>query len=555
MTARKLLLLGMIVVLLVGGAYRVWQLVWVGRFDTVVRGGTVFDGVNPPYKADLGIRDGRIARIGHLWLACAGRVIRARGLVVAPGFIDVHAHVERNFPKGCKPFQAPNFVLQGVTTLVTGNCGTSEVDVCRIFDRLEQCGSQVNVATLVGHNSVREKVMGRVPRTPTPNELRAMGDLVAQGMKEGALGLSTGLGYAPGRFADKAEVLSLARVAAEHGGIYVTHIRDEGANGQAALAEAIAVAREAELPLHVSHFKVSSRREWGSAAQRLALLGAAAQEGLRVTIDHYPYSASSSTLELLLPDEAVEDRSQLKRRLRDPHEREAIITAMLERLKANGWTDLSFARVAYCQSQPDATGHSISDLARRHPPCIGRLTSNPHRGSETSDRLRAEASVALDLYRRCNPQMVYEDMAEDDVATIMRFSQTSFGSDSGVRDNAQGRPHPRGWGTFPRVLAHYVRENPTLSLQEAIRRMTALPATTFGLTDRGRIRVGGWADLVVFDPHEIRDTATYDQPLNQPEGIRYVIVNGKVVAEDGHTTAAHPGRPIRRESAASASCR
>src|SRR2546423_1284230 len=317
-----------------------------GDFDLVVRGGTVLDGLGgAPVRADVGVRAGRVACVGSIKETGAARVIEAAGLVVAPGFIDVHTHVERNLPEGAKPFLAPNFVRQGVTTLITGNCGTSRLDVGAMLAQLDRNGSQVNVATFVGHNSVRRNVMQRESRAPTLQEMDRMKHLVATAMEEGALGLSTGLAYVPGAYANKEELVGLARVAAQKGGLYVSHIRDEGVNGYDALAEAISVGESAGMPLHISLFKASGRSQWGTALLRLGLVDDALRRGTRVTIDQYPYAASSTSLDIMLPSWALaDDSARVAARLRDPQLHTRVLTDMLAQLRRSGWGDHSFPR-------------------------------------------------------------------------------------------------------------------------------------------------------------------------------------------------------------------
>jgi N-acyl-D-aspartate/D-glutamate deacylase len=522
-----------------------------GDFDLVIRGGTVLDGLgHPPVQADVGVRGGRIACVGLIKETGAARVIEAAGLVVAPGFIDVHTHVERTLPEGAKPFLAPNFVRQGVTTLITGNCGTSRLDVGAMLARLDRSGSQVNVATFVGHNSVRRNVMQRESRAPTPQEMDRMKHLVAAAMDGGALGLSTGLAYVPGAYASREEVVELARVAAQKGGFYVSHIRDEGINGYDAVAEAISVGESAGLPVHISHFKASGRSQWGTAPLRLGLVDDALRRGMRVTIDQYPYTASSTSLDIMLPSWALaEDSSRVAARLRDPQVRARVLADMLAQLRRGGWDDYKFARIVYCPFNLALNGLTIPQASAKQfaaPVADGRVQHVSAQSGEPS--VERQAEVILDLIAHGGAQMIYFDMDEQDVTAIMRHPDTMFGSDSSVRgEDTQAVPHPRGFGTFPRVLASYVRENHTLTLEEAIRRMTSLPAHIFGLGQRGQIAPGFWADLVIFQEQSIGDRATYDNPLIPPVGISDVIVNGGVVFEDGHLTGAMPGRAIRHD--------
>jgi N-acyl-D-amino-acid deacylase len=524
-----------------------------GSYDLVIANGLLLDGLgHEPLRADLGVREGRVSCVGSFAGAEARRVIDAAGKVVAPGFIDVHTHVERNMPTDRRPFLAPNFVRQGVTTIITGNCGRSELPVGAMLDRLGRNGTQVNVASFVGHNSVRRRVMGMAARAPTEAELSEMRGLVERSMTEGALGLSTGLAYLPGAYARRDELVALARAAGVGGGIYVTHLRDEGARGGAAIEEAIDIGSSASVPVHISHFKAQGRSQWGTAGSRLALVDEARRRGLRVSIDQYPYAASSTTLEVLLSaGDSDEGAPRSREGLRDPRARAQLRAGMFERLRENGWNDYSFARVAYCPSNLSLNGLDLAQIAARRvgasaAPTAATLPAT-HSAVRDESAVERQADLILDLLAEGGAQMIYFDMSEDDVAAIMSHPDTMFGSDSGVRmENAPAVPHPRGLGTFPRVLGHYVRGLHLVSLPDAVRRMTSLPAQTFGLKERGQLVEGYWADIVIFDADSVTDMATYDSPLLPPEGILYVIVNGVPVLEAGRLSEASPGKPLRR---------
>jgi N-acyl-D-amino-acid deacylase len=535
-------LMGLACVGLAFSLYWGWQTIFLGPYDLVIYNGRVLDGLgHVPIEADIGIRDGRIVVVGNLWGALTDRVIDAQGQIVAPGFIDVHTHIERNMPGGARPFRAPNFVRQGITTIITGNCGTSVLSVRDLFNRLEQHGTQVNVTTFIGHNTVRRRVMKSDDRGPTQAELEQMKKLVDRAMEDGAIGLSTGLAYVPGRFAQLDEIVQLARVVAAKGGRYVSHIRDEGIEGMEAIQEAIRVGEQVRLPVHISHFKVSGRRQWGTAQDRLDLIAEAQRRRLQVTIDQYPYMASSTGLDILLPPSALAGTvADQRRRLRDPRTRSQIRSEMFSLLRRNGWKDYSFARIAAYSAESSLNGSTIADVSTLRPTRAQTLNGTADNG------LVKQADVILDLVTRGGAQMIYFDMSEDDVITIMRNPDTMFGSDSAVRsENMDALPHPRGMGTFPKVLGRYVREQHILSLEEAVRRMTSLPASIFGMSDRGQISEGCWADLVIFNERKILDRATYESPLQPPEGISYVIVNGAVVFEKDHFTKSAPGKVIR----------
>jgi N-acyl-D-amino-acid deacylase len=535
-----------------------------GRFDLVVAGAEVIDGLGgKSFLADIGIREKRIACIGTFGPNAGRRVIHAEGLTVAPGFVDVHTHVERNVSPTA-PFIAANFVRQGVTTLITGNCGRSFLRISELFRDLEKTGTDINVASLIGHNTIRLRVMKQSGAAPSAKQLEMMKELAEAAMSDGALGLSTGLEYVPGTFASTDELVALAKALEPSGGIYASHLRYEGSKGEEAIREAISIARQSGIHVHLSHLKVQGPLQWGSAQQRLDLVKAAEAEGLRISMDQYPYAASSTGLAILLPSWVSEGGLNLsRRRLGDPAIRKRVRDEMIRDLRALGWQDYSYARIAYCESDRSLVGQSISEVAHRRESArpgdrqaARALVKSTATASQIepagATELERQADTVMDLYSHGGAQMVFFNMNQADVETIMRNPEVMFGSDSSVRQaDSDDLPHPRGLGTFPRVLGTYARDQRLFSLEEAIRRMTSLPATTFGLTDRGQIKTGYWADLVVFDGGRIHDTATYEKPLSAPEGIEYVLVNGSVVADHGVLTTALPGMAIRHVVAAS----
>lgn len=526
-------------------------------FDLIISGAEVIDGSgHETFYADIGIRDKRIVCIGDLTGARSESRIDARGLTVSPGFIDVHTHIERNVPAN-STFVAQNFVRQGVTTLITGNCGRSFLDIGKFFKLLEANGSQVNIASLIGHNTVRQSVMKQSSDAPSPQQLKQMSALVDRAMSDGAFGMSTGLIYVPGTFAKTDEISALAIPVARNHGIYVSHVRDEGSKGNEAIREAIAVGEETGAHVHISHFKAQGPKQWGSAQDRLNLLKTAQDLGLTVSLDHYPYNASSTGLAVLLPSWLSDgDLSAARRKLSDPVIRARVRNEMLAQLHSNGWQDYSFARVAYCQFDQSLMGLSIPEITETrkaagstsHHSSELRRSDSKKNPSEVESKLLQQADTVIDLFSRGGAQMVFFDMAEEDVETILKDPTVMFGSDSSVRgEDGTSRPHPRGFGTFPRVLGLYAREKGLLSLEEAVRRMTSLPATTFEIRERGYIRVNYWADLVIFDRNRILDRATYEEPLNLPDGIVYVIINGSVVLDQSGPTTVFPGMVLRHQ--------
>jgi N-acyl-D-amino-acid deacylase len=498
-------------------------------FDLLIRGARVVDGTGSPwFRADVGVRDGTIAAVGSLGEASATRVVEARELILAPGFIDVHTHVEdevENLP------DAANYLRDGVTTIVTGNCGGSKTDLAAFFTRLEQLGLGPNLASLVGHNAVRRKVMGSDDRRATPDEITAMQALVDTAMRDGAVGLSTGLIYVPGTYAGTDEVIALAEVAARHGGVYATHLRSEGLEVMAAIAEAIEVGAKARIPVEISHFKISSPKLWGRAEEIIALVDQARLKGIDVVVDQYPYEWSSTGLSTTLPSWALAGgQEKLIDRLRDPATRARIAGDMARQLKAEGYRDYSYAVVAACESDRSLEGRSITEINKLR----GRRRGVKH-----------EIETILELMEQGGARMVFHKMSGDDVERILRYPNAAVASDGRIIEHGVGVPHPRSYGTNARVLAEYVRGRRLLTLEETVRRMTSLPARTFGFHDRGLIRVGGAADLVLFDPERIADTATLASPHSYSVGFALVVVNGTVVVEDDALTGTRPGAILR----------
>jgi N-acyl-D-amino-acid deacylase len=512
-------------------ALLLWSTFVLSGYDLLLRNGRVIDGTgNPARFADIAIRDQRIVALGKL-KGDAKREIDLEGLIVAPGFIDVHTHAEDilGLP------EAENFVRMGVTTLVLGNCGSSKVAVAEFFAEVEKTRVSANVATLIGQGSVRGQVMGgSFARTPTDEETDRMKALVRQGMIDGALGLSTGLIYLPGTFSKTEELIGLAQVVAEFDGIYASHMRNEGHRIFEALDELFRIAREGGTRGHISHLKLSGRSAWHQAERVLAAIEKARAEGLDITHDQYAYTASSTGLSQLVPQNAREGgRTKFMERMRDPARKETIVAEMKKFLQTRGQEDYGYAVIASFKKDPALNGFNVREAAMKK------------RGSDALDE---QIELILEIEAEGGASAVFHGMNEEDLQTFMRHPNTMIASDSGVRRWQQGVPHPRGYGNNARVLGRYVRELELLRLEEAIRRMTSLPATTFGLADRGVVREGAWADLVVFDPGKVRDHAGFDDPHHYASGFRLVLVNGEAVVEDDGHTGARPGRVVRRRS-------
>jgi N-acyl-D-amino-acid deacylase len=524
--------------------------------DILIRGGAVIDGTGrPARRADVAIAGSRIEAIDLLPDAGAARVIDATGQVVAPGFIDMHSHADFVLP-GLPT--ADSKVHQGFTLEVVGNCGASPAPLTparrqdvidsaglavpalawdwttfrSYLDVLSRQGLSINVAPLVGHGTVRVLVMGPGDASPTADELRAMALEVRRAMGDGAVGFSTGLIYAPGVYADTDELVALTRAAGEAGGFYASHIRGESDSLLTAIAEAIEVGRRASVPVEISHLKAAGRSNWPRMAEAIALIDAARGEGLDVTADMYPYPAGSTALSALLPPWVhAGGREPLLARLADPADH-ARIRAALDgpgMARDAGWEGIA---IAGSPARPEYEGQTVAAIAAR----LGRSP--------------AEAVIEILRQTKGDTDMVLFMMSEENVALGLRQPWVMIGSDGEGRaaegPYGTGKPHPRNYGTCPRFLGHYVRELGLLPLPEAIRKMTSLPAGKLGLRDRGRLEPGAVADIVVFDPATIADTATFAEPHRYPSGIPWVLVNGEPVIAGGQHTGRRPGRVLAR---------
>lgn len=499
--------------------------------DIFIKNGKIIDGTgNSWYNGNIAVRNGKIVAMGRDINFTAKKTIDASGLIVAPGFIDVHVHLEGD---ELKDPVAKNFIYDGVTTVVTGNCGSSNLDIARYFQFLDSLKLSINVATLIGHNDIREKIMGRANRKPTDEELQQMKTLVEKAMQDGALGFSTGLIYIPGTYSKTNEIIELAKVAAHYKGIYATHMRDEGDNVTDAINEALRVAREAKLPVEISHFKLSGQQNWGRSKETVPMIERARREGIEVTIDQYPYTASSTSISTLLPEEIMADgQDSVIARLQRPAVKKYAINYLLARLAKRNLKHYSYAVVANFPPNTSYNGKSIEQ--------INLLKGRKHTASD-------EAQTIIDIVLKGGATAVFHGMSEDDLKHIMRYPFNMFASDATIREFNAGTPHPRGYGTNARVLSRYVRELKVISLEEAIRRMTSLPAQTFQLKDRGLLKEGMAADIIIFNEKEVKDVSTYDQPHAYSKGFYYVLVNGVLTADNQKHTGERAGEPLLRQ--------
>jgi N-acyl-D-aspartate/D-glutamate deacylase len=496
--------------------------------DVVIRNAMIYDGTGQPgYRGDLAIRDDRIVAVGRFGIARGARMLDGVGLVVAPGFIDLHTHCDL-------PLLRPetranrNYLMQGVTTVVTGNCGAGPADVAAYFKKLENGGTGTNVIHQVPHNAVREKVLGNANRPPTAAELKKMEDLVEQGMRDGAWGLSTGLIYTPGVYAKTDEIIALAKVAARHGGFYASHIRDESTGVLAAIDEALTIGREAGLPVHISHLKASGRKAWGKSADEVALIRAARAKGQAVTADQYPYTASSTSLSAtVVPPRFREgSRKDFIARLDDPAQGPAIRRAIESRIE--GREGGKAIRIASYSKKPAWQGKSLAAIA--------------------TGEGRSLLDVVLEIERNGGAQIVNFGMSEEDVQIIMKQPFVATASDGSSQVPGNTVPHPRSYGCFARKIGRYAIEEKVIALEQAIRSASGLPADILHLTDRGYLKPGYHADVVAFDPNRYRDTATYEKPHQYARGVVYLFVNGRLVIEEGGYKAMLAGKVLRHTS-------
>ncbi len=504
-------------------------LVAAQQYDILITNGKILDGTgNHWFYADLAVKDGKIIAIGKLKQQNAKRVIDAKGLMVAPGFIDVHTHIEGEEKRTPS---AENFIYDGVTTVVTGNCGSSQVDMRNYFSFIDSLQTSINIAALIGHNSVRRTVMGTARRDPSETEMQQMILLVEEAMKYGAVGFSTGLIYIPGTYSKTDEVVRLAAAAAKYNGVYASHIRNEGDSVAVAIREAIQIGYLNNMPVEISHFKVSGQQNWGRSKETIAMIEAARNEGVDVTIDQYPYTASSTSLSTLIPDEILADgQDSIVARLNRPDVRKYVIASMLKSLKKRKLKHFSYPVVANYRFDTTLNGKSIEQ--------VNLVKGRKHKAS-------AEAETVIEMMINGGAQMVFHGMGEADVKRIMQYPFNMFASDAGIRAFGSGVPHPRGYGTNARVLAKYVREEKVLTLEEAIRRMTSLPAQKFQLKDRGLLKEGMAADIVIFDAATVKDHSTFEQPHQYSTGFQFVIVNGQVVVDDGTHNGTRSGKALK----------
>jgi N-acyl-D-amino-acid deacylase len=531
-----------IFVALVVASFAAWQIRTSSQataFDLLIRNGRIVDGTGSPwFLGDVGIKGDTIVAIDRRLDAGTAHVIDASGLVVAPGFIDVHSHGEAR-DDGQDAIGNPgaeNDVRQGVTTILASPDGGGSVRVGEFLTRVAMAKPAINVGTFIGHGAVRGAVVGQVNRPATDGEMVRMRDLVRTGMRDGAFGLSTGLFYVPGNYAPLSEVIDLASVAGEFGGFHQSHMRDEAAGVLDSVRDTIAIGEQGHLPTQVTHHKIIGKTNWGKSVDTLRLIDEARARGVDVTIDQYPYTASSTSIQggLLPPWVQEGGREKMLERLRDEASLKRALAAITTAIQVDrGGGDPANIVLAACPFDPSLAGKSLAQVLRdrKRPP--------------TPDQA---ADIVVEIVQKGGCSAIYHAISEDDLVRIMRHPATMIASDAapGLPTFGKDVPHPRAYGTFARVLGVYVRERKVLTLEDAVRKMSSFPARRMGLADRGVLRNGMKADVVVFDPQTIVDKATFENPHQYAEGVHDVIVNGVVTLEGGKITSGRGGQALRR---------
>jgi len=493
--------------------------------DIVIRGATVYDGTGQPGKiGDVAICQDRIVAVGDFKVAGNPKILDATGLILAPGFIDLHTHSDRALT--VEPTnQNLNYLRQGVTTVVTGNCGFGPANVADFYKKLEKVGVGSNVIHQVPHNAVREQVMGNVDRTPTADELRKMEEVVDQGMRDGAWGMATGLIYTPGSYCKTDELIALSKIVHKHGGFYASHIRNEGTEVLAAIEEILEIARKVGLRVHISHIKVSGVNAWGRGGDVVAVIRRAQEQGIRVTADQYPYTASSTSLAATVISAKFRTGSDadLRKRFDDPELGAALRANMTKNLSGRGGGKI--IRIAQYKANPKWQGKDLATIA----------------AEEKKDVI----DLAIEIQKNGGASIVNFGMNDEEVRLFMKEPWVATASDGSARVPASDVPHPRSYGCFPRKIGLFAIADKVITLEQAIRSASGLPADILKLPERGYIKSGYFADIVVFDPKTFRDTATFDNPHRYATGVQYLFVNGRPVIAAGEFDARPAGRVLR----------
>lgn len=499
------------------------------KFDVIITNTTVIDGSGSAgYVADIGIIGDKIIKIGDLSKSTAYLTFNGSGMVTSPGFIDVHTHSDRkvlDIPTG------ENYIFQGVTTWVTGNCGGSKLSTKEYFEAIIEKKPTGNIVALYGHNTVRRNVMGMADRAPTAEELDKMKALVDQAMKEGAAGLSTGLLYTPGVYSETEEIIELNKMVGKYGGIYASHIRDQGLGMYDSVREAIRIGEEGGTRVQVSHLKLSTDYLWGDTEKMDKVFKDAQARGVEVYSDQYPYIATSTSMASIFPAWSLAD-GKIIERLADKTTRAKIKSELFNWGRMVTYKNRDMLQVVQIANYgPDESfeGKNLRQILEMR---------------KVKVTMSAGKELAMEVMSNGGAGCVFFQMNEDDVKNIMNYDYNMIASDGSILTFGKGVVHPRSYGTFPRVLGKYVREDKALSLESAIHKMTEMPAKSFRLEGRGLLKENYFADLVVFDPATIKDQATFQSPHQYPVGIKYIFVNGKLTVDSNILKDNRAGRPL-----------
>src|SRR4051812_8350640 len=500
------------------------RLASAAEYDLLLQNGTIIDGTGgEPFTGSIAIKGDKIVAVGDVEEKSAAKTVDCTGLIIAPGFIDLHNHSDDSILKP-KNESALCYLTQGCTTLVTGNCGGGRGDIGKFYDDLAAAKVGINIAHLIPQGEVRDKVIGKARRAPSADELKKMQDLVNTGMDEGAWGMSTGLQYVPGSFAKTDELIALASVVGKRGGIYASHVRDEGDELLESIQEVLDIARGGNLPCHVSHLKASKKPNWGKVHAAAHMIEEAQHDGLKITADQYPYIASStSIMAFLLPDSEREGGETITaKRLKDPEQLKRLTPIIAKSLNSRGPI-----MVAESEKKPKWVGKIILDIA--------------------AEEKREPVDVAIEILRD-DPDAagVNFGMDEADVRYVMTLPWVATSSDGSAKIDDGSRPHPRSFGSFSRKVGRYAIQDKVLPLAAAVRSATGLPADIIGLKDRGYLRKDLAADIVVFDPKTFIDNSTFEKPFEQSTGVRWLLVNGKTAIAESKPYDLHAGQPLRK---------
>lgn len=505
-------------------------------YSVILMGGLVYDGTGDrPIQTDLGIVGDKIIAVGDLTGYTSESTYDITGFAVTPGFIDIHSHASGGIFRASGLYSYPNaenYLRQGVTTVIVGQDGSSAFPIDDFLKQMEGRPAAINRGTMVGHGTIRAIVMGNRDRQPTGNELEKMKNMVDQSMKAGAYGLSSGLEYTPGAYATTEELIELSKKLEPYNGIYISHIRNEGADLLKSVQETIRIGEEAGIAPHITHHKVVGNGRWGLSEQSLGLIDEARKRGVDVMSDVYPYTASSTGINILFPPWSKEGtRNQRVARLKDPEKRIFIRNDIAEHIQTERGGDPSSIVVANCSWNQNHNGKSLADILEE-------------RGMEATVTNAADLAIELEINGGC--MGVFHSMGEEDVIRILKHPTTMVASDGGIPRLGRGAPHPRNYGTFARVIARYVRELDELSMEEAVHKMSALPAQRLELENRGTLKEGAIADLAVISVDSLQDHATFENPHQYATGVLHVFVSGEAVFLNGEVTGKKPGKVLRK---------